>query len=432
MRRLFFVAVTAMLAVSYTASAQVSVDKDGIEKKLAKLDADTQNEKKNIKAATWTSHAAGYFDAATAATSGLYANMDELSVKMMYGNNASAQNVEIDGEVFTQYSYPNFDAYFLNGQLAFWEDKVAIGGADAIEVAISSYKKAYEIDPKASKVTNGLVEIADYYKLKGGTYFAGKKFEDAADMFEKSFEVSSLPAVGIVDTVTVYNAGFLYAAINEYADGIEALEKALDYGYYSDGEIYFYIGHCYQGLEKYSEAKAILLEGITKYPGSSKIVEGLMSLYATTGEEPAEIIPYVEKAIASDPTNYVYYDGLGRIYDALGDIDSCLASFEKVVELAPNEFSAQFNLGMLYIRKANSMYDEIREIPNASESDYAEAVTKQANYFKAAVAPLELAYSIDPQSVDAVDTLKSLCFRLREEAEYMEKYNKYNEILQAM
>ena len=48
--------------------------------------------------------------------------------------------------------------------------------------------------------------------------------------------------------------------------------------------------------------------------------------------------------------------------------------------------------------------------------------------YRQAVPWFEKAYELKNDHIDTVDCLKSICFRLRDEAGYMEKYNKYNPI----
>lgn len=434
MKRLFFAALVVMATMSYTASAQFKIDKEGIEKKIAKAEADCQNEKKAVKGSTWISRAEAYYEGATAATSGLYVGMDIAAAKLMYGSNMTPETVEVVGTQYDKYSLQYFDAYFSGGKLVFWESKMTIGGDNVMEVAIESYGIAAEKDAKsASDAQKGLIEISDHYKSLAGNFYQAGKYKEAANEFVNSYNVCAKPALGVVDTLSIYNAGFLYAAEEEYELAISALEEAANKGYLGEnGESYFLRGVSLIGLEKYDDAKALLIEGITNYPSNNKIVEGLMSLYTTTGEDASEVIPYIEKAIESDPNNYVFYDGLGRIYDKLGDNDKCLEAFKKAAEIAPNEFNTQFNLGMLYIRKANSMYDVIREIPNASQEDYANALAQQIEYFKSSIEPLEKALSFRETSKETVEALKNVTFRLREEDGIMDKYNKYNEMFKAM
>ena len=97
----------------------------------------------------------------------------------------------------------------------------------------------------------------------------------------------------------------------------------------------------------------MLLEGVTKYPKNTEVLEGLINLYGETGEDPQSIIPYVQKGIENDPTNPELWAGLGRVYDKLGDNTKALETFAKAVELAPDDFAANFNYALMVVRVAD-------------------------------------------------------------------------------
>ncbi len=435
MRRLFSAALAVMMTfVAYTASAQIKVSEEDINKRIAKAEQASVHPKKSLKGSTWIDLGDAYYDAVTATTSGLYVEMPEATAKLMYGAKVKAKKAEADGVAYSKYAYEYFDAYFANGMLAFWDTKIVFGGEGALDKAIAAYEMAVEKDPTVKETAiKKISAIADHYKALAGHCFAAGKHEDAAAEFINSYNVSISPVLNKPDTVTIYNAGYLYTAKGNFPEAIKALDEAAKYEYYGkEGESFYYRGLSYTDLKDYPAAKTMFLEGLTKFPSNNRNVDGLMSLYVTTGDDMSEIVPYLEAAIAVEPDNHVYYDGLGRIYDKLGDDDKSLSYFFKSAELAPEDFAAQFNLAMLYIRKANGMYDVIREIPNASEEDYANALVQQTDYFRLSLAPLEKAHVLRPESVSTLETLKNITFRLREEEGIMDKYNKYSEALKVL
>ena len=140
--------------------------------------------------------------------------------------------------------------------------------------------------------------------------------------------------------------------------GEKYLKEAIDNGYESEGDAYYYLFHSYYGQKKMDEAKQILLAGVTKYPKNSQILEMLISLYAETGEDPHDIIPYVQKGIENDPNNPELWSGLGRVYDKLGDNQKALEAFGKAVGLTPDDFNANFNYALMVVRSADNMTTE--------------------------------------------------------------------------
>ena len=53
--------------------------------------------------------------------------------------------------------------------------------------------------------------------------------------------------------------------------------------------------------------------------------------------------------------------------------------------------------------------------------------------YAASIEPFEKAHELNPADVNTVEFLKSICFQVRnEKPEYMEKYNKYNDLFKQM
>ena len=74
------------------------------------------------------------------------------------------------------------------------------------------------------------------------------------------------------------------------------------------------------------------------------------------------------------------------------------------------------------------MNKEMNERQYSSQADYdADLKTVNAVYM-AAVPCFEKALELKPNDPDAVEFLKSLCFRLRDEEGMMDKYKKYNDL----
>ncbi|MDR2885371.1 MAG: hypothetical protein LBU95_01135, partial [Rikenellaceae bacterium] len=195
---------------------------------------------------------------------------------------------------------------------------------------------------------------------------------------------------------------------------------------------YFYLYHCYFGQKNVEKAKAILMQGLTKYPGNSRIVEGLLAIYTSGEGDPKEVIPLVEKAIQNDPKNAGLYSGLGLVQDKLGNVDASIAAFAKAAELSPKDYSANFNLGLLYIKQGDKMNADFSKKVFPTREEYDAALAGANKVYGEAIAPLERALSLKNGDPSAIELLKNLSFRLRDEPGMMDKYNKYNEMFKAL
>lgn len=423
-----------MIFASPLANAQtkISVDKEALKKKVEKTDENIANPKKNTKASTWLDRGKTLYEVTQAPVKDLYVGMDELTLGLIYGKPKGSETVKMpDNSECVKVNYaPYFTGYMRDAKLIGWNNVMVIVPG-SMEKAAEAYAKAYELDKGAAqKVAEGIKSVQNYYSQEAGNSYSVGDYKTSAQMFRKAFEASIHPAVNSADTSALFNSGFLATVAQDYDLGLKSLNEAKDYGFDSNGDVYYYIFHCYYGKKDNQKAMDILKDGVAKYPKNNKIVEGLLSIYAVTeGSDPTEIVPIVKKSIEGDPKNPELWGGLGRIYDKLNMLDESVEAFEKSVEFAPNDFSANFNLGLLYIKRGDAKNEELNTKNFSNHAEYNKALEEVNDYYLQAVAPLEKAYSANPSEPATVELLKNVCFRLRErDNSIMEKYTKYKAI----
>ncbi len=446
MKRLI-VMVAAALVLAVPAVQAQKVNKESLLAKIAKSDAEAADAKKGAKAATWINRGKAYYEAAAEPTKNLFGNMDAQMMMLTVGQPASQEQETIGEEgnarTFEVWVYPYFRAYVLNGKIAAWKQTQQVADG-LVEQAIESYNKAYEIAPKtADKVKAGLKQISDFCSQEGNVNLELGDFKAAADAFGLAYAAQAGPAYGGADPELLYYAGYLETVNGvkdpaSYAKGAEYLEKAIAEGYEGEeGLSYYYLFYCYYGQKDadpayLQKAKQTLLTGLDKYPKSQRILDGLMSLY--TSEEgigdPADLITRFDAAIAEDPDNVDMWFGRGRIFAALKNNDECIVSFKKVAELAPESFDGYFWTGYFYVEKGNALNDELNNKPWTGKAAYDEEQKVINDVYAEAVPWFEKALEFKPEDIGTVDYLKSISFRLRDREGMMEKYNKYNELLQ--
>lgn len=439
--------VAAALVLAAPAAEAQKVNKEALLAKIAKSDADVANAKKGAKASTWINRGKAYYEAAAEPTKSLFANMEAQMMRLTVGEPVSKEQETLGEEGNTKtyevWVYPYFRAYVLDGKIAAWKltQRVADG---LVETAIESYAKAYELDPKsADRVKAGLKQISDFCSQEGNVNLELGDFKAAADAFGLAYAAQAVPAYGGADPELLYYAGYLETVNGSkdpasFAKGAEYLEKAIEEGYEGEeGLSYYYLFYCYYGQKdadpaNLQKAKQTLLTGLDKYPKSQRILDGLMSLY--TSEEglgdPADLISRFDAAIAEDPDNVDMWFGLGRIYAALKNNDECIVAFKKVAELAPDVFDGYFWTGYFYVENGNAMNEELNNKPWTGKAAYDEEQKVINAVYAEAIPWFEKALEIKPNDLNTVDYLKSISFRLRDEEGMMEKYNKYNELLQ--
>ena len=438
MKRTILTAAAALLLAIPAVQAQ-KVNKDALLSKIEKSDEAVADAKKGAKAATWISRGKAYYDAAVAPTKSLFVGLESMMLKLADGDPTSVGKETVNGVEYDAWVYPYYTAYLQDDKVKTWKQTQTVYDG-AIEKALESYDKACEIDPKsASKVKDGLQQISDFCSQVGNVGIDSGNYVEAADAYVTAFEAQSSPAYEKADPALLYYAGYLLTVDGSnnpksFTKGGEYLTKAIDLDYADEeGNIYYYLFHCLYGqkdLDKGNimKAKDVLLTGIGKFPKNERILDGLMQLY--TAEQgvgdPADLIALIDKAIEDNPSNVDLWFGRGRIFYALKDYDQSIESFKKVVELKPDLFEGNYYLGVFYTIKGDALNKEMNEKQYSSQAVYDADLKVVNDVYKEAVPWFEKAHQIKPDDVDTLEFLKSICFRLRDEAGIMEKYNTYN------
>ena len=444
MKRMILVALAAVLLAVPAVEAQ-KVNKSAIVGKLQKSDADIADAKKNAKASTWMNRGKVYYEAAVAPTKDVFVGMETMMLKMTAGEPQSVGQETLAGVAYESWVYPFVTVYVKDGKVATWtETQTVYEGAG--QVAVEAYLKALSMDQKqAEKVKEGMQQLANYYSQLGNTSLDAARYADAADGYLNAHNILSNPVMGEKqDGTLIYYAGYLRTmdgANNpeSFVKGAKHLEDTLAMNYADDeGNIYYYLFHCYYGQKDADKAfilksKDALLAGIEKFPSNERILEGLMSLYTTEEGvgDPQDLVAMLDSQLAQNPTSVDLWFGRGRLFYALKDYEKSIESFQKVAELKPELYEGWFYLGLFYTLRGDQQNNVINEKQYTSQAAYDADLEAVNAIYRQAVPAFEKALEIQPNSVDTLESLKAICFRLRDEAGMMDKYNKYNEAWKA-
>lgn len=431
---ILMVVFMAALAVS-TATAQ-KINEAGFIAREEKSDADIANPKKASKAATWLNRAKIYHDAIIQPTLGIYARCEVSMLELIIG----IKPTSTEGDI---YSYEWIDIYIKDKKVLGWKVKKEIL-PNAFEKMMEAYNKAFELDPNSvSKAKTNISELNNKYSELGSATLAIQDYEASFKAYEKAIILQKSPAINNVDPNYYFYAGQLAAYLGSntpeyFVTGEKYLTLAKDSGYTDQqGNLYYFLFHCFYGQrdadkENIIKAKNTLLEGIEKYPKNERIMEGLIQLYTSKDSvgNPADLVDRIDALLAEKPDNADLWYARGQVFFKLSDFDECVNSFLKVNELRPNDYDSNFYVGYFYVAKADEVNREFNSRLDSisSPEEYDAGRKRVAQAYMKALPWFEKALSIRPDSVDCAETLKQLCFRLREEPGIMDKYNKYNEI----
>jgi tetratricopeptide (TPR) repeat protein len=180
--------------------------------------------------------------------------------------------------------------------------------------------------------------------------------------------------------------GLDYALLDDYADAIKWLEKAVAL----DGDnkdAWYYLGRAYYTKSRLIEARKAFLRALELDPRDSKAENNLGLIFESSAQPEAAIGAY-RNAIAwqkqSPHPSEQPYVNLGNVLMEQGRTTEALGLLEKAVTLAPDNAFCRLKLGIAYLR-ARQLDGAQRELEKATqlEPDNAAAHYQLGKLYKA-------------------------------------------------
>ncbi|HEX8246820.1 MAG TPA: tetratricopeptide repeat protein [Pyrinomonadaceae bacterium] len=312
-------------------------------------------------------------------------------------------------------------------------------GKNDFRNALASYQKGSQLDPANADIHYfialchnqlgeflqqgfaGLKAIEKGTKYKGESWgfvgealFRGKKYEDAAQSYEKALAAKA-------DLKDVYtNLSEVYRMLNRFDEAINTVRKGLRV-YPDDANYYINLSWLYSLADRHQESISAGQQAVRLLPDQYMGYTNLCRAYNDT-KQYALAIQTCNKALAINPgdgeTNYYlgrayqlqnkgaqatayykkavaglveftrqnadYSDGyylLGNAYYAVDQNANAIAALKKCLEIAPKFAKARFNLGSIYLLSGNKpaareQYNVLREVDAALAAKLLDAINK--------------------------------------------------------
>ncbi len=431
------IALAVLLAVQ-VADAQTKTPA-AAKSALEKAEAASKDAKKAAKVATWTKLAKAYMDAYNApiGNAWLGGGREELQLIMGTQQPKSTTTVELSGRTFTKDVYDDKDFYYNENRQLEMVDVNKPVVEDALGGALEAYKKAWELDVKKSKEKDIKAEIAAIstkYATDAHTEYNLGNYVEASVLFEKAADASATAPNSVFNGEYLYNAGFMASALKDYERAKNIFEKCLASEYYQEeGDVFAKLADAYTNLGDAKKGAEILEQGFVKFPQSQGILIGLINYYMTSGEEPERLFVLINEAKKNEPNNASLYYVEGNIYKELKQNDKAVETYYKCAEINPEYEFGYIGAGVLYYELAIELQEKA-----SNEMDDAKWVVLNKEFeaaLKNAIEPFEKAYSVtkdDVLKVNIAEYLKNIYYRFSSDGqEWMDGYNKYNEIVKS-
>lgn len=430
--------VLAFFASFQVANAQGSA---AAKKALDAALAASQNAKKATKVTTWTKLADSYMAAYNAPSSNVWLGATETELKLAMGNEkaSSVEDVVLGGVQYVKQVFPDKNLYInSNGQLEIIEVTKPVV-ENALDKALEAYKKAYEVDTKASKtkdIAAAIKGIVDKYGTEAYNAYTFGNTQAARDYFEKAFNASMQKPNEVLDTSSLYNAGFVSFGAGEYERAMPYFKKCLDYGFYAkDGEVYSKLAECAAKIDTSAAGKALQKEyletGFSKFPQSQSILIGLINYYMTAGEDPEKLFTLIDEAKKNEPGNASLYYVEGEARSKLGQTEEAVKAYEKCAEIDPSYIFGYVGEGVMFYNQAVKYQEEAQN--ELDDNKYMALVQKFETALKSCIEPFEKAYEKTNDAgikTSIAEYLKNSFYRFRDEdPKYQAGYDKYSKVL---
>ncbi|MBO2012538.1 tetratricopeptide repeat protein [Hymenobacter negativus] len=280
---------------------------------------------------------------------------------------------------------------------------------EGVQKAYESYAKTIELDTKDGEF--GKQAVAKMDNLYGHAFndavnsYNAKEYDKAIENYKLASKIKPQ------DTTAVLYSAYASEAKQDYAGAKASYNQLLGMNYKSV-TLYSRLFQMAKQQNDNAEAAKVLQQALVAYPNNKTfMLEDLnVSLASGRGEE---ALNKISKTIAADPTNSNLYAVRGSMYDQQKKTDLALADYRKAVELDPNNFDAQFNLGVYNYNKAADAYTKASKMDlKTYQTSGKKFEADGKKYFEASVPYFEKALQLQPDDRNTLTSLQKVYFRL--------------------
>ncbi len=304
------------------------------------------------------------------------------------------------------------------------KDTVASTSLPLFTTAEDALKKAKTADAKgeyAKLINSGNINLAQYQLTQGVKNYQSGNFDQAYKSFD--YYRTVLPE----DTNAIYYTALAAYNSKNYGAAITNYNKLVTTNFSKKQGAYKDMANAYLYNKDTTGALKALDAGITKYPNDASLRRTEIEIGLQQGKQ-KEILDKTLAAINSDPKNKTLYYYAGLAYsgtaesikttagkDAAGkaaltkerddDFAKSADMYKKALEIDPNYFEANLNLGYVLMAPAVDMFNAANKLK--LQKDYDAAMVKVTAQADKAKPYLDKAIEIQPKSQVGLSNLKN-------------------------
>lgn len=281
-----------------------------------------------------------------------------------------------------------------------------------VKTAQEALKKAQDADTKGENkklLDDTKMSLANYQLNTGVKQYQSGKYDLAYTAFDSYRQYFPEDTNAILYTgLAAANAKNNDAAISNY-------KKLVTTKYSKSASVYNDLTTLYLNKKDTASAVKVMDEATQKFPKNSELAKREIELSLQAGKK-EEVTKKIESAIANDPKNKALYYYAGLTYSSAKDYDKAAIYYKKALDIDPNYFEANLNLGYVIMSPAIDIYNAANKLPVSKQKEYTAAIAKSNALFDKAKPYILKATEVNPTSAEALGNLKTLYVGKKDDA----------------
>lgn len=420
----FLMAAVFLIGVNCFAQNESKVK--SLKDNITKSDVTIQHPKKGVDPKTWVDRGKFFHDLYNVNVGFLRQGMPITEAVLYFKEPKQIHKSDEGGVMREVYEYSLIRLNFENGALRTWEEKDPSFDNPLAE-ATNAYHKAETLDEKgknAKKINEAYTAISRDLETKFFNEYFLTQHKVAHSTALQRIELNKL--MNITDTVYYFFAGYAAFAQSEidssmWQTAIDYFEKALALKYReigdSKGQIYDLLYNACMKIGNEDKALKYAQTGFEKHPEYVQLMYDLINFNLQHGET-QKTLEYLDMAVAKDPNNPALRNAQGKMLDELGETEKAHAAYDAAIAANPNYFDAYYNKAVVYHNHAVILHDQAVEAKTNAEYETKKNLADEE--FARSIPLFEKALELNPGERSAMETLKTLYFRLRTKYPEME------------
>ena len=265
---------------------------------------------------------------------------------------------------------------------------------------------------KEEDVVAGLIQCG--YKLFNMAIdeYNNENNSEALDLYDEIFEIfdydseDQLKRGNITKETVLHNSFFAARRMEDNERSKVLLQNLIDLNF-NDPSIYVHMSDILQEEGNDDDALKYLSLGRDYFENDPVLINSQINLYIKLNRTD-ELIDKLSDAIKLDDMNDLLFFNRATVYDQKGMLDEAIIDYKKSIELNPDNFNSNYNLGALFFNRGV----ELRNEANNSSSDklYNKLKKESDVFFDDALPFLETSLSLDPNDKNTLLSLKQLYY----------------------